>query len=454
MKFISKIALMLVFAVFVISTANAENLPEALKKDNTAQSTEAAGVEKNPQQQETPEMPEPQVKLQSMDPDDDILIRDKIEPEEKRPEKKNSNLERDSELEKSSNIENDSNLKKVADSNTKKLKLYGSFTTRKYIVGPNDVINVSLIGVPDLSQESIKVQPDGKIDLAGLGNIKVAGLTLEEVRNELTLKYANYVRNPDVSVKLERSRPFIVQVTGAVNQPGSYEINTDTDRSNALYDNNRTFVERKTPILSNVLIAAGGVNYDADLEHIVISNQMEGIEYEINALEFLENGKSAQDIYLMAGDSVHVPQLVTPLAVNEKRYKKFAHATFANTEVPVRVLGDVNSPGMVNLDASLSSSLNTAIAQAGGYRGNSPYPPKQILVSRVSNDGNMVTTAVNPTKNDMTLMPNDVVYVPEKTRHVVGKVFDYMTRIVSPFTAIAGGYNNWAFIFDPTRLND
>ncbi len=332
------------------------------------------------------------------------------------------------------------------------VKLYGSFTTRKYIVGPNDVISISVLGVPQLSHEEIKIQPDGKIDLACLGDVDIAGLTFEEVRVKLTRKYSDYLKNPEIAVKLERSRPFIVQVTGAVSSPGSYEINTDTDRSNALYNDDSTFVERKTPILSNVLIAAGGIEYDADLEHIVISNSIEGVEYEVNALELIDQGKTAKDIYLMAGDCVHVPRMVTPLAVQETTYKKFSNAAFANKIVPVRVLGDVNAPGLIELDTTNSSTLNSAIAMAGGYRGNSTYPPKKIFVSRVSNNGNMITTVVNPMKKDMTLMPNDVVYVPEKTKHVIGKAFDYMTRVVSPFSAIAGGYNNWALIFDPTRF--
>ncbi|HSA06889.1 MAG TPA: polysaccharide biosynthesis/export family protein [Candidatus Gastranaerophilales bacterium] len=341
--------------------------------------------------------------------------------------------------------------KKVVSSD--KIKLYGSFTTRKYIVGPNDIINVSALGVQELTQTSLKVQPDGQIDLAGIGNIKVAGLTLSEIKDQLVEKYSYYVKNPAISVKLERSRPFIVQITGAVSIPGSYEIKTDTENGATLYNDKTTFVERKTPILSNVLIAAGGINYDADVEHILISNETEGVEYEINGLDLLENGKSAKDIYLMAGDSVHVPKLPTPLAVNQDTYKKFAGSAFANRIVPVRVIGYVNAPGLVTLDTSTSSTLNTAIAKAGGYQSSAAYPPKKVFISRVSNDGTMTTTVVNPMKNDVTLMPNDVIYVPEKIRPMIGKTFDYLTRIAAPIASVAGGYNNWALMFDPTRFD-
>ncbi|OGI04102.1 MAG: hypothetical protein A2Y25_11420 [Candidatus Melainabacteria bacterium GWF2_37_15] len=335
-----------------------------------------------------------------------------------------------------------------------KAQLYASFNSRKYILGPNDIINVNVLGVPELSRDAVKVQPDGKINLSGLYSVPATGLTFDELSSVLEEKYAHYVRNPHVAISMQKSRPFIVQVTGAVSVPGSYEINTDTETTAAFFDEKTTHVERKTPILSNVLTAAGGVNYDADVEHIQISNRFDNTQHEVNLLELLEKGKSDQDIYLMTGDSVHVPRLASPLAVDAEKYSKFSASTFAYKTVPVRVIGYVNNPGLLELDSSLSSSLNTAIAQAGGYLGDAPYPPKKVFISRYSNGGNLVTTAVNPMKQDLTLMPQDVVYVPEKTRPIIGRAFDFALRIVDPIGTVASGYNHWSLMFDPSRFND
>lgn len=332
-------------------------------------------------------------------------------------------------------------------------ELYASVNARKYVLGPNDIINVNVLGVPELSKDSVKVQPDGKVNLSGLGSIPASGYTFDEFGAVLEEKYAHYVRHPRVAISLEKSRPFIVQVTGAVSVPGSYEINTNTETTSAVFDDDSTYVERKTPILSNVLTAAGGVNYDADVEHIQVANRFDGTAYEINLLELLENGKSASDIYLMTGDRVHVPQLPTPLAVDVQKYEKFKAATFTYKEVPVRVLGYVNNPGLITMDSSVSSGLNTAISEAGGYLGDAPYPPKEVFVSRYSNGGKLVTTKVNPMENDITLMPHDVVYVPEKARPMIGRGFDFLLRVVSPVSSFANGYNNWSLIFDPDRFS-
>lgn len=343
----------------------------------------------------------------------------------------------------------------VVAADSERAELYASFTSRKYMLGPNDIINVSVLGLPEFDQDAVRVKPDGKINISGLGSVNAAGLTLEALQDVLNERYAFYIKYPNVSVKLERSRPFIVHVTGAVAIPGSYEINTDTSTTTSSFsDGNTTFVERKTPILSNIISTAGGLNYDADLEHIMVNNKFDGTSYQVNLLEVLEDGKTSQDIYLMAGDTVHVPKLHTPLAVDPVKYTKFAKSTFAYRNVPVRVIGYVNNPGLHELDASISSTLNTAIAQAGGYMGDAPYPPKKVFVSRYSDGGKLVTTTVDPMQKDLTLMPNDVVYVPEKARPLVGRAFDYITRIVSPISTVASGYNHWSLMFDPSRFND
>jgi polysaccharide export outer membrane protein len=242
----------------------------------------------------------------------------------------------------------------------------------------------------------------------------------------------------------------MINITGAVITPGSYEIDTDINSISSLNNNNH--VERRTPNLSNIITAAGGLTYDADLEHIKITNKMEGNSFEVNLLDLLEKNNSENDIYLMAGDTVHVPRLPTPLAINQEKYNKYINASFTSRILPVRIIGDVNRPGLIKLDSSVSYTLNTAIAEAGGYISSSSYPPKKVFITRKSNDGQMVTTAVNPMKNDITLMPDDIVYVPEKTRPLIGKSFDFILRIISPVSSFANGYNNWNLIFDPSRF--
>jgi len=332
------------------------------------------------------------------------------------------------------------------------LYLSKGFTARKYILGPNDVISISFLDMPNLNQENVRVQPDGKILLAPSGSIDVAGLTLDETKDMLSQNYKTFIKNPQISIKLVESRPFIVYVTGAVLNPGSYELNTATNTSLLSSMKPETYIERKAPILSNILVAAGGLSHDADLEHIVVTNKAENSQYEINLMNLLDKGDVDQDIYLMTGDNVYVPRLPTPLAVNEEKYKRFASATFSPHSIPVKVYGYVNNPGLIKLDSSQSLNLNSAITAAGGYLRESAYAPKKVFLSRADVSGKLVTKVVNPMSSDIAIMPNDIIYVPEKGRPLIGKAFDYMTRIILPASTFASAYNGWAEMFDPGRM--
>lgn len=329
------------------------------------------------------------------------------------------------------------------------LYLSKNFATRKYILGPGDMISISVYDTPEFEQEKVRIQPDGKMVVTPLGSIMVSGLTVDDLEENLKQKYKYYLKDPQITIKLEETRPFIVYISGAVINPGSYELNTSNQIRTQTKEDIQ--VERKTPLLSNVLIAAGGIKYDADLEHVQIKNNLDNSKYEVNLFELLEKGDSDQDIYLMAGDSVMIPQLPSPLAVDEAKYKKFASATFSPKSVPVRVFGFVNNPGLVRLEPSQSLNLNSAITSAGGYLNDSAYAPKKVYISRVDVSGKLSTKAVNPMSNDITLMPNDIVYVPEKSRPLAGKAFDYLGRVLTPVNSFADSYNNWALMFNPTR---
>lgn len=323
---------------------------------------------------------------------------------------------------------------------------------RKYILGPNDIISIFVYDSPELNQEKIRLQPDGKIVIEPLGSIQVAGLTIDELHDLLAKKYKHYLNDPKISIKLEQTKSFIVYITGAVSNPGSYEINTDIENNNN-GSSSEINVQRKSPLLSNILVVAGGVCHDADLEHIKIFNSYDNKQLEVNLLDLLDTGNSNQDVYLITGDTVYIPRLPTPLAVNAEKYKKYASASFSPKEVPVRVFGYVNNPGLIRLNSSESLSINSAITSVGGYVSNAAYPSKKVYLSRVDNNGKFVTTVINPMSNDAILMPNDIVYVPEKPREVVGKVFDYISRIITPASNAANSYNNWSLMFNPTRFS-
>jgi len=330
------------------------------------------------------------------------------------------------------------------------IELYG-LITRKYLLGPNDVINISVYDASEFNSENVKIQPDGNIIIAPFGVITASGLTVDELCDIIVKKCKFYLKNPKVTIKLNKTKPFVVYVTGAVMNPGSFELNTESENTtNQTINVNMT---RKTPLLSNVLVAAGGISFDSDLEHVSITNALTKETLEIDLLKLLE-GDTSQDIYLMAYDTVNVPKLPTPFAVTDTKYKKYMNATFSPSKVPVKVYGYVNRPGLIFLDSSTSLNLNSAIAAAGGYLLDSAYAPENVYLSRADKSGKLVMVKLNPNNNDNVIMPNDIIYIPEKPRPMVGKAFDYMNRLIAPINGVSNTYNNWQLMYNPTRYQN
>jgi len=325
--------------------------------------------------------------------------------------------------------------------------------SRDYILGPNDIISVFVYDAEEFNQERMRVQPDGNIVLTPLGQVKASGKTIEEMHILLVNKYKKYLKDPQVTIRLDQLRPFVAYITGAVLNPGGYELNADTSTHQGFVSADLSLlqVERKSPLLSNLLVAAGGIKFDADLEHIKITNAVNNTALEVNLMDILEKGDARQDVYLLAGDVITVPKLPTPLAVSEEKYIKYATSTFSPKYIPVKVFGYVTKPGLIKLDSSASITLNSAIMSAGGYLTDAAYAPKKVYVSRADASGKLVTKVVNPMSKDIIVMPNDIVYVPEKSRPLIGKAFEAAYKILAPFNAMANTYNNGALMFDPKR---
>lgn len=324
---------------------------------------------------------------------------------------------------------------------------------REYLLGPNDVISILIYDNKEMDQERIRIQPDGNIIIAPLGFVKASGKTIDELNKLLVERYKFYLKDPQLTIRLDQTRPFVAYITGAVLNPGGYELNTDTSNYYPAGVNSFSDVQiaRRSPLLSNLIVAAGGVKFDADFEHIKIINKNTNDTFEVNLLEILDSQDTRQDIYLMAGDVVTIPKLPTPLAVREDNYIKYATSTFSPKYVPIKVFGYVQKPGLVQLDSKASITLNTAIMEAGGYLTDAAYAPTRVYLSRADASGKLVTKVVNPMKNDIVVMPNDIVYVPEKTRPLIAKAFEAMNKILTPVNTFANTYNNWALMFNPTR---
>jgi polysaccharide export outer membrane protein len=97
----------------------------------------------------------------------------------------------------------------------------------RYTLHTGDVVNLDYRFTPEFNQ-TVTVQPDGYIALQLVGNIKVAGLTVNEVHDQIVKLASDHLNNPELTVTLKDfQRPYVV-VAGEVVQPGKFDLREDT----------------------------------------------------------------------------------------------------------------------------------------------------------------------------------------------------------------------------------
>jgi polysaccharide export outer membrane protein len=161
------------------------------------------------------------------------------------------------------------------------------FTTTR--LGPEDVITVDVFDQPNYSRSNIAIPPSGRINYPVIGQVAVAGRTIEEVEKDITDRLSEYIREPKVTVQLVQVHSMKFMVVGDVVTPGIYEM-----------------TRRMT--VNEALARAGDVNRFGDTKNISVlrmqpNGQAEPIPVNIHDVR---RGK-AQDIHLVPGDTIFVP---------------------------------------------------------------------------------------------------------------------------------------------------
>ena len=168
---------------------------------------------------------------------------------------------------------------------------YDKYIKNDYIIGPEDVIEVSVWKSPDLST-TIMVRPDGMISLPLIGDIQASSHTAKELKEEIAQKLTEYKQDPIVSIIVKEANSQAIYVTGEVARPGKYPLRSET-----------TIVQAIT--------LAGGFTQWADKDQIVIIRKSpmnpEGNRFTLKYSDIVSGKNMKANILLKAGDTVIVP---------------------------------------------------------------------------------------------------------------------------------------------------
>jgi polysaccharide export outer membrane protein len=157
-----------------------------------------------------------------------------------------------------------------------------------YRIGPEDVLNVVVLGHPDYSR-TVPVRPDGRISLPAVNDVLAAGLTPAELRLGLTKSFEKFIKGDvlEVSVIVVEVHSVKVSVQGQVRTPVRFEL-------------------RSRATVLDALAMAGGFTDYAKRDQIIV-RRADGTVLRFNYDRFLEKPDAIDIIVLRGGDNVIVP---------------------------------------------------------------------------------------------------------------------------------------------------
>ncbi|HEY9657251.1 MAG TPA: SLBB domain-containing protein [Allocoleopsis sp.] len=290
-----------------------------------------------------------------------------------------------------------------------------------YTLGVGDQINISVFGAPEYSGTAL-VLPDGLLALPTAGSVYVEGMTLQEAAAAITAQYSAFIKRPYVTVSLAALRPVRVAIAGEVTRPGSYNL-SDEEQSGF-------------PTLTDAITQAGGITARANLRQIQVRRQQAGTEQtmDVDLWEMLNTGDLKRDIILHGGDSIYIP---TADALAPDEALQLGSASFAPDTMTVYIVGEVNTPGAIQLPQN--TPLNQAIMAAGGFNLRRAETDSVKLV-RLNENGTVTQEKIPidfrqgiDVENNPTLQNNDVVVVG---RSNLAEFSDTADQVLSPFSRV------------------
>jgi polysaccharide export outer membrane protein len=261
-----------------------------------------------------------------------------------------------------------------------------------YLFGSGDILQIDVYGREEVSGRHV-IGPDGVITLPLVGDVRLAGMTREQARGELTSRLRPYFTHPHVTIGVQEYVSNQVTVLGRVESPGRQRFD-------------------HPPTLAEVLANAGALpilDKQATLTRCAIMrgrNKLIWVD-----LKALLNGDLAYNISMKKGDIVFIPD---------------------SADTSVYVLGAVITPGSYRLTPGMT--ILDALAQAGGPSRDAQ--PREIGVYRAGAKAVQILefgAIIAPDRQtNFALEDGDVVFVPESGL----ARFGYAMRQIAPAIAV------------------
>jgi polysaccharide export outer membrane protein len=192
--------------------------------------------------------------------------------------------------------------------------------TPTYLIGPGDVLQITVWANPDLST-STTVRPDGRISVPLVEDLPAAGKTPADLAAAIKDRLSQYLKDPLVTVMVvsglgdtrqqiriigAAAAPTAVGAAAAPMTVGPAAAPTTAGAAAAP----KAVAYRSGMTLLDAIIAAGGLSREADGNGAVIVRQEGGTTREIpvRLSDLVQKGDSTANVAMQPGDVIVIPE--------------------------------------------------------------------------------------------------------------------------------------------------
>jgi polysaccharide export outer membrane protein len=161
----------------------------------------------------------------------------------------------------------------------------------RYVIQREDVLTLTFPLSPEFNQ-TVKIQPDGYLNLQNAGSVYAQGLTTPELVLAIKKAYTGTLHDPIINVDLQDfQKPFFI-VSGQVGKPGQYELRSDIT-------------------VAEALAVAGGMTMTTAKTQIFLFHRTSDDWFEVkrvNMKDVLRGKNVNEDAIIRPGDMIYVPE--------------------------------------------------------------------------------------------------------------------------------------------------
>lgn len=161
----------------------------------------------------------------------------------------------------------------------------------RYRLCASDVITLTFPLTPEFNQ-TVNLQPDGFVSLAGAGDVHLEGLTTQESVLAVQTAYSKILHDPLITVELKDfNKPYFI-VGGQVSKPGKFDLRGYTTATEAV-------------------AMAGGFNESAKHSQVLLFRRVDNDWLKVTTLDLkhiLQGHDISEDPEIRPGDMLFVPQ--------------------------------------------------------------------------------------------------------------------------------------------------